>query len=122
MYHVSTYVASINDDSPALLSSIKPGDEILKINSQVIFGSDVGVVKFVTDLQNYRICGILSLGRSFLLKVVHQNTEYESKIELKPKFCFYSRVQKNATLLGSLINFVVTFGVNNTSIYMSYIV
>ena len=63
MYHVSTYVASINDDSPALLSSIKPGDEILKINSQVIFGSDVGVVKFVTDLQNYRICGILSLGR-----------------------------------------------------------
>ena len=55
MYHVSTYVASINDDSPALLSSIKPGDEILKINSQVIFGSDV--VKFVTDLQNYRICG-----------------------------------------------------------------
>jgi len=61
MYHVSTYVASINDDSPALLSSIKPGDEILKINSQVIFGSDVGVVKFVTDLQNYRICGILSL-------------------------------------------------------------
>ena len=58
MYHVSTYVASINDDSPALLSSIKPGDEILKINSQVIFGSDVGVVKFVTDLQNYRICGI----------------------------------------------------------------
>ena len=119
MYHVSTYVASINDDSPALLSSIKPGDEILKINSQVIFGSDVGVVKFVTDLQNYRICGILSLGRSFLLKVVRQNTEYESKIELKPKFCFYSRVQKNATLLGSLINFVVTFGVNNTSILMS---
>ena len=58
MYHVSTYVASINDDSPALLSSIKPGDEILKINSQVIFGSEVGVVKFVTDLQNYRICGI----------------------------------------------------------------
>ena len=56
---------------------------------------------------------------SFLLKVVRQNTEYESKIELKPKFCFYSRVQKNATLLGSLINFVVTFGVNNTSIFMS---
>ena len=53
------------------------------------------------------------------LKVVRQNTEYESKIELKPKFCFYSRVQKNATLLGSLINFVVTFGVNNTSIFMS---
>ena len=117
MYHVSSYVASINDDSPALLSSIKPGDEILKINSQVIFGSDV--VKFVTDLQNYRICGILSLGRSFLLKVVRQNTEYESEIELKPKFCFYSRVQKNATLLGSLIDFVVTFGVNNTSIFMS---
>ena len=47
------YVASINDDSPALLSSIKPGDQILKINSQVIFGSDVDdVVKYVTDLQN----------------------------------------------------------------------
>ena len=58
------YVASINDDSPALLSSIKPGDQILKINSQVIFGSDV--VKFVTDLQNYRIHGILSLGRLIL--------------------------------------------------------
>lgn len=69
MYHVSTYVASINDDSPALLSSIKPGDEILKINSQVIFGSDVGVVKFVTDLQNYRICGILSLGRIMKLLI-----------------------------------------------------
>ena len=69
MYHVSTYVASINDDSPALLSSIKPGDEILKINSQVIFGSDIGVVKFVTDLQNYRICGILSLGRIMKLLI-----------------------------------------------------
>ena len=70
MYHVSTYVASINDDSPALLSSIKPGDEILKINSQVIFGSYVGdVVKFVTDLQNYRICGILSLGRIMKLLI-----------------------------------------------------
>ena len=69
MYHVSTYVASINDDSPALLSSIKPGDEILKINSQVIFGSDVGVVKFVTDLQNYRICGISSLGRIMKLLI-----------------------------------------------------
>ena len=69
MYHVSTYVASINEDSPALLSSIKPGDEILKINSQVIFGSDVGVVKFVTDLQNYRICGILSLGRIMKLLI-----------------------------------------------------
>ena len=51
------YVASINDDSPALLSSIKPGDQILKINSQVIFGSDVGdVVKFLTDLHS-RITG-----------------------------------------------------------------
>ena len=69
MYHVSTYVASINDDSPALLSNIKPGDEILKINSQVIFGSDVGVVKFVTDLQNYRICGIQSLGRIMKLLI-----------------------------------------------------
>ena len=70
MYHVSTYVASINDDSPALLSSIKPGDEILKINSQVSFGSDVDdVVKFVTDLQNYRICGILSLGRIMKLLI-----------------------------------------------------
>ena len=63
------YVASINDDSPTLLSSIKPGDEILKINSQVIFGCDVGVVKFVTDLQNYRICGILSLGRIMKLLI-----------------------------------------------------
>ena len=67
----------VNDDSPALLSSIKPGDEILKINSQVSFGSDVGdVVKFVTDLQNYRICGILSLGRimKLLIKMVNKQT------------------------------------------------
>ena len=44
------------------------------------------------------------------------------EIDFKPTFSFYSRVNKNATLLGSFDvegDFVVTFGVNNTLIFMS---
>ena len=43
----------MSDDSPAVMSSIKPGDQILKINSQVLLSCNLDeVAKFLIDLQN----------------------------------------------------------------------